>query len=106
MDACCCLVSLIQIPVAKHANHIAHRLIKYTRCKLLLAGFEKVHVPANGAAQAAISIPYADLAYYYPRERQMVLQRANLTSSPAMTTGATVACSPARVTAAGVMNRK
>ena len=54
------------------------QLSRYTRYKLMLAGFEKVHVTANGAATAAISVPYADLAYYYPRERTMVLESGDL----------------------------
>lgn len=32
-------------------------LSRYTRYKLMLAGFEKVHMPANGDAKSEISIP-------------------------------------------------
>jgi hypothetical protein len=54
------------------------QLSRFTCYKLMLAGFEKVPVPANDAATAAISVPYADLAYYYPRERTMVLESGDL----------------------------
>ena len=33
-----------------------------------------MHLPAHGSATVALSVPYADLAYYYPPEKQMVLE--------------------------------
>ena len=48
--------------------YFAQALSRYARFQRMLAGFAKVAVPAGpgGAAQASISVPYADLAHWDP----------------------------------------
>ena len=48
--------------------YFSQSLSRYARFQRMLAGFAKVAVPAGpgGAAQASISVPYADLAHWDP----------------------------------------
>jgi len=53
----CCWNLLAGSPACLPQIYFNQLLSRYTRYKLMLAGFEKVHMPANGDAKSEISIP-------------------------------------------------
>jgi beta-xylosidase len=58
-------------------------LSRYARFQRMLAGFAKVAVPAGpgGAAQALVSVPFADLAHWDPVAQTMFLEQGEYTFS-------------------------
>ena len=47
--------------------YFSQSISRYTRYKRMLAGFTKVPVPASSSTDVALSIPFADLAYWDPK---------------------------------------
>ena len=61
--------------------YFTQALSRYSRFQRMLAGFVKVDVPAGpgGAAQAAVSVPFADMAHYDPVAQTMFLEAGDYT---------------------------
>lgn len=54
--------------------YFSQLLSKYTRYRSMLAGWEKVWLPAAGALQVDVAVKFDSLAYYDPLQGMMVLE--------------------------------
>jgi beta-glucosidase-like glycosyl hydrolase len=59
--------------------YFMQHLSRYTRYQLMLGGFEKVWLAAASDAQAQVQLAFADMAYYDPVAKDMVLEAGDYT---------------------------
>jgi len=59
--------------------YFMQHLSRYTRYQLALGGFEKVWLAAGSDTQALVQVAFADMAYYDPAAREMVLEAGEYT---------------------------
>jgi Fibronectin type III-like domain len=59
--------------------YFSQQLSRYARFQRMLAGFVKVVVPANGEANATVSVSFADMAHFDPIAKTMFLESGTYT---------------------------